>query len=124
MWWASRTTGGTSLRARSCHSHLLSDAVANTGLILPIPDAWNGRDRDGVRARFADDVVVEDRRHAGLGRVEGADAYAEANAVLWDLAPDQKGFEEWHMALSVRRGSGARMRFHLGRAYNAEAIAA
>lgn len=30
------------------------------------------------------------RTHAGFGRVEGADAYIESNAVLWDLAPDQR----------------------------------
>ena len=29
-------------------------------------------------------------RHAGLGRIEGADAYVESNVVLWDLAPDQR----------------------------------
>ena len=41
-----------------------------------------------MRAVLADDLVVDDRRRAGLGRVDGADAYVESIAVLWNLAPD------------------------------------
>ena len=59
-------------------------------LLNEIGDAWNGRDRAALRARFADDVVVEDHRHTGIGRIEGSAAYVDANAVLWDLAPDQR----------------------------------
>ena len=59
-------------------------------LLNDLTDAWNAHDVARVRARFADDVVVEDHRLAGLGRIDRADAYVEANAVLWDLAPDQR----------------------------------
>jgi hypothetical protein len=52
-------------------------------------DVWNARSREGVRACLADDLVVEEHRHAGLGRIEDVDAYVESNVVLWDLAPDQ-----------------------------------
>jgi hypothetical protein len=51
-------------------------------------DAFDARDREGMMAVFADDVVVEDHRRTGFGRIEGAAAYVEAVAVLWDLAPD------------------------------------
>jgi ketosteroid isomerase-like protein len=59
-------------------------------LLNAMTDGWNARDRAAIRARFADDVVVVDRRHTGIGRIEGAAAYVDANAVLWDLAPDQR----------------------------------
>jgi ketosteroid isomerase-like protein len=59
-------------------------------LLTGLADAWNARDRAGVRATFADDVVVENDRRTGRGRIEGADAYIDRLAVLWDLAPDQR----------------------------------
>jgi class 3 adenylate cyclase/ketosteroid isomerase-like protein len=58
-------------------------------LLTELPDAWNEKNADRVRAAYSDDVIVEDHRHAGLGRIEGGDAYLEANTALWDLAPDQ-----------------------------------
>jgi ketosteroid isomerase-like protein len=59
-------------------------------LLTGLADAWNAHDRAGVRAKFADDVVVEDHRRTGFGRIEGVDAYMNSIAVLWDLAPDQR----------------------------------
>jgi ketosteroid isomerase-like protein len=59
-------------------------------LLNAATDAWNARDRAAILDRFADDVVVEDHRHTGIGRIEGSAAYVDANAVLWDLAPDQR----------------------------------
>jgi ketosteroid isomerase-like protein len=59
-------------------------------LLTGLAAAWNAHDRAGVRAKLADDVVVEDHRRTGLGRIEGADVYMEGMAVLWDLAPDQR----------------------------------
>ena len=49
---------------------------------------WNDHDPARVRAAVADDLVVHDHRLAGLGLVEGADAYVESLAALWRLAPD------------------------------------
>lgn len=80
-------------------------------LLNAIHDAWNGRDRAGLLARFAADVVVEDHRHAGIGRIEGAAAYVDANAVLWDLAPDQRiefgsawlAFDRHGLVVTLRR---------------------
>ncbi len=93
-----------------------SDPIAApyVSLLSEITDAWNDRDRAGVRARLADDIVVEDHRHAGLGRIDGADAYVESNVVLWELAPDQRiAFGgSWpavdrHAALATLRREGA-----------------
>ena len=80
-------------------------------LLNEITDAWNGRDRAALRARFADDVVVDDHRLTGIGRIEGAAAYVDANAVLWDLAPDQRiefgsswlGFDRHGVVATLRR---------------------
>ncbi|MCI0347380.1 MAG: hypothetical protein L0221_18360, partial [Chloroflexi bacterium] len=43
-----------------------------------------------MRAVLADDLVLDDRRLAGLGRVDGADAYLDTLAVMWELAPDRQ----------------------------------
>ncbi len=39
---------------------------------------------------IAPDFVLEDHRHAGVGRIEGADAYTKSLEALWKLAPDQR----------------------------------
>jgi class 3 adenylate cyclase/tetratricopeptide (TPR) repeat protein len=59
-------------------------------LLTKLSDAWNSQDTAFGGAPIADDIVVEDHRLAGIGRVEGADAYRRANEVLWDLAPNQR----------------------------------
>lgn len=69
-----------------------------------VTDAWNARDRSRLRDRFADDMVVEDHRHAGLGHIEGADAYLDSNVVLWDLAPDQRLELGWSWPAADRHG--------------------
>jgi ketosteroid isomerase-like protein len=74
------------------------------GLLSELTDAWNAHDRERVRARFADDVVVEDHRHAGLGRIEGVDAYVESFDALWDLAPEQWVEFGWSWAAVDRHG--------------------
>jgi hypothetical protein len=48
----------------------------------------SSHDRARLRAAVVDDFVFNDRRRAGVGLVEGADAYVEAVAALWELAPD------------------------------------
>jgi hypothetical protein len=79
-------------------------------LLTQIVDAWNGRDRAQLHARFADDLVVEDHRHAGLGRIEGADAYVDSNVVLWELAPDQRLEIGWSWPAVDRHGLVATQR--------------
>src|SRR5262249_24029717 len=65
-------------------------------------------DHDPVRARaaFADDLVVHDHRLAGLGLLEGADAYLESLAALWTLSPDDHT-EAWFELARERHGAGA-----------------
>jgi class 3 adenylate cyclase len=50
-------------------------------------DAFNAHERALWRAQLAEDVVVDDHRHAGMGRLEGADAWADSLVALWELAP-------------------------------------
>ena len=70
---------------------------ATTATLRPVYEfflGFNDHDPTRVRAAFADDLVVDDRRLAGQGLVEGADAYIESLAALWRLAPehrDQRG---------------------------------
>jgi ketosteroid isomerase-like protein len=54
-------------------------------------DAFNEHDAAKFRALLADDLVVEDHRLAGLGRIDGADAYGASIVALWELAPDTRG---------------------------------
>jgi len=58
------------------------------GPVLECIEAFNDRDRTRVRAVLADDLVVDDHRPARLGVIEGADAWVESYAAVWDLAPD------------------------------------
>ncbi|MBI3781909.1 MAG: nuclear transport factor 2 family protein [Deltaproteobacteria bacterium] len=73
-------------------------------LVNEFTDAWNGHERARVRACFADDFVLEDHRHAGLGRIEGAEAYVDSIVVLWDLAPDQRLMFGWSWPVVERHG--------------------
>src|SRR5262249_12003590 len=51
-------------------------------------EAANAHDRTRTRAPFAADIGVDDQRHAGMGVIEGADAFVDSFVALWDLAPD------------------------------------
>ncbi len=76
-------------------------------------DAFNEKSAAKWRAAFADDLVVEDHRLAGMGRVEGADAYTESIVALWKLAPVTHADLGWrwpaldrHGAITVLRRTG------------------
>jgi ketosteroid isomerase-like protein len=58
-------------------------------------DAFNAHDRAGYRAPLAEDVVVVDQRLAGMGRLEGADAWADSLVALWELAPESSVEAGW-----------------------------
>ena len=58
--------------------------------IMQIVDAFNAKDLDTWRAGFTEDLIVEDHRHAGFGRIDGAEAYAESIAALWEIAPEPR----------------------------------
>ncbi|MGH7289558.1 MAG: nuclear transport factor 2 family protein, partial [Myxococcota bacterium] len=66
------------------------DTAAATvlGPVFELTEAWNDHDRARMRAVLADDFVLVDRRLAGVGEVEGVDAYLDSPAALWALAPD------------------------------------
>ncbi len=64
-------------------------------------------------APFADDLVVDDHRRTGTGRLDGLAAYAESIAALRDLAPDSKIEAGWRWlavepygAITVMRRTG------------------
>ena len=65
-------------------------AAASVGPLAEFIDAWNERDRTRVRATLANDLVVEDHRRTGMGRIDGADAYVDSIVALWRLAPDSQ----------------------------------
>ncbi len=69
---------------------IAGDAVAAAAMrpTLEFTEGFNDHDRARMRAVLADDIVVVDHRRPGLGQVEGADAYVDSIAVLWDLASD------------------------------------
>ena len=69
---------------------LAADATAATVMppLFELIEGITDHDRPRLRAVLADDVVVNDYRRTGQGRVDGADAYLDTLAVLWDLAPD------------------------------------
>jgi class 3 adenylate cyclase len=62
--------------------------AAVMGPIFESAKGWNDHDCARIRAVLADRVVVHDRRRAGMGLLEGADAYVDALPPLWELAPD------------------------------------
>ena len=64
--------------------------AATIAMVGEADDAFNAHDRDRLRALFADDLVVEDHRRTGMGRIDGADPYTDSLAVLWDLSPDTR----------------------------------
>ena len=67
---------------------IAADDAAGLGPTFKIIDAWNAHDRAGIRPFIADDYVVEDHRRVSMGRIEGADAFLDSLAALWELAPD------------------------------------
>jgi ketosteroid isomerase-like protein len=71
-----------------------------------ITDAFRERDPVKWRAQFADDLVVEDHRFTGVGRLEGADAYAASVVALWEIAPlDYRAENGWFWPAFDRRGA-------------------
>jgi len=63
-----------------------------------------------VGGSLANEFVVEDHRHAGMGRLVGAEAYAESIAALRDLAPDSTIESGWHWLALERHGAITVMR--------------
>jgi ketosteroid isomerase-like protein len=89
------------------------DVAAVVTPVGDILDAFNEKSAVKWRAAFADELVVEDHRLAGMGRIEGADAYTESVVALWKIAPVTHADIGWrwlaldrHGAITVVRRSG------------------
>ena len=78
-------------------------AAASLGPVLEFIEAFNERDPARHRAVLADDVVFEDHRRTGAGRIEGASSFVENTPILWGLAPDIQ-FDAVHMLACDRHG--------------------
>jgi hypothetical protein len=74
-------------------------AAAVVGPGLELVEAMNERDLARIRSLLADDVAVDQRYQAGLGLIEGADAYVASLPPLWDLAPDIQFDAPFRLAL-------------------------
>jgi len=89
------------------------DPVAAPWIALISPGDPSDQNVDDYRATFTEDLVVEDRRRTGVGRIEGLDAYFESVNVFWELAPDTRVEMAWywpaydrHAALTTLRRVG------------------
>jgi ketosteroid isomerase-like protein len=80
-------------------------AAAVTKPLGEMIDAFDAHDSHGFRAALADDLVVEDHRRTGIGRVEGADAYVGSIEALWKLAPDTQVEAGWRWLAHARHGA-------------------
>jgi ketosteroid isomerase-like protein len=73
-------------------------------LVGAIRDSYNANDWERLRALFADDIVIEDHRRTGFGRMEGVDVYLESVKVLWGLVSDQRVEMGWFWPAVERHG--------------------
>jgi ketosteroid isomerase-like protein len=80
-------------------------AAAVAALIGELVDAFNERDPVKYRAVFADDLIVEDHRRTGMGRIEGADAYVASVVALWEVAPVSRVDAGWFWPECGRNGA-------------------
>ncbi len=80
------------------------DVAPNVALLARTVDAFNAHDLGAYLATVADDVLVVDHRRTGMGRLEGADAYAASTEALWSLAPGTTAEAGWHWPAYGRHG--------------------
>ena len=76
-------------------------------------DAFSEKNLDRVRDIFAEDLVVEDRRRTGAGRLDGREAYLRSLMVLFELAPDSH-IEFGHFWLAFAAGGSLCTFRHVG----------
>lgn len=80
--------------------------------LFDIVRAWNDHDLRRLRGLLPDDFYLEDRRRTGVGPVEGADAYVDSIAALYELSRDVRSEVLYtvsiaeHGHVSVSRWSG------------------
>ncbi len=107
-------THGAQRQAWARWAAIEPDRTAAVTALVEIVDAFTAKDPARLRAAYADDLVVEDHRLAGMGRLEGVDAYLASFAALWEIAPRSVGSLDWewpaierHGAIGLVRRSGA-----------------
>jgi hypothetical protein len=97
----------------STNSHDRSDmttfcrAVASGGDGLPrgwddFNRAMNAHDLEGVRGALPKDIVIDDHRRTGFGRLERAEAWIESIAAVYELSPDVRVDDLYDVAISPR----------------------
>jgi hypothetical protein len=81
-----------SAQREACARWTAIDPAAPAALtrLQDVMDAVCAQDWPRLRACLSDDLVVEDHRRTGAGRIEGADAYTDSVQAFWDLAPSQQ----------------------------------
>jgi len=78
----------TEARARWCAHD--AKAAAGLGPLARDLERSPSPDLQGMRSRFHEDVVVEDHRRTGFGRLDGIEAYRDSLVVLSQLSPDAR----------------------------------
>ncbi|HXJ34498.1 MAG TPA: nuclear transport factor 2 family protein [Candidatus Eisenbacteria bacterium] len=78
-------------------------AAASVRSVVELIEAFNDHDAARLRATFSDDVVYENHRRTGVGRIEGASDFVGNAAILWGLAPDIQ-FDAVHILAYDRHG--------------------
>ena len=56
--------------------------------LFDVARAWNDHDLVRLRSLLPDDFYLDDHRRTGVGRVQGADAYVDSIAALYELSHD------------------------------------
>jgi hypothetical protein len=88
----------------AAHAEFGARVLAVDGAAATLRPVWefllglNDHDLARVRAALADDLFFHDHRLAGLGTLEGADAYLESLAALWRLVPEHHGEVAFELA--------------------------
>ncbi|MFI5317726.1 MAG: nuclear transport factor 2 family protein, partial [Myxococcota bacterium] len=83
---------------RHAASHEMLERAAPSPMV-EFRRAVNARDLERMRRALRDDLVFDDRRRTGLGRVVGADAYVSAMAALLEAAPDHSAESLYEIAV-------------------------
>ena len=89
--------------AAAAHTELFERYAAGGADGLPastvaLARALNDHDLGRVRAALPDGLVIHDHRRTGIGRLEGAAAWVDSVAALYELSPDLRVDELYQVA--------------------------
>jgi SnoaL-like domain len=88
-WRGDGAHGGGPWRAALREGAARVDAAV-AAVIIECSQGFNDRDEERIRAVLAEDLVFDDHRLAGVGRLKGVDAYIASQEAMWQLAPDAR----------------------------------